>query len=497
MSSLSIQAKVARPALPRWLPLLLVFVLAILVRGMLATNPDVSWGLTMAEKWLDGGRLYIDIVEVNPPATVYLYVPPVVLSHLTGLSAEVFVDVLVLLAAASSLLVSARVVLAGRLLSAEQGWMLVALTAAILVILPARAFAEREHVALIAMLPLLAVNWLRAEHKAPPLWIALVAGIGGGLTAIIKPYFAAAVLCSAAAAAWSARSWRVLFALENLLAAAMLAAYVAFVWLAYPIYFADMLPLLAAVYIPVKEPLASFLLHAAAPLWMLLLLSIWSLARHAVPRPPVSLLLAASTGFVVAYFVQQKGWPNHAYPMLALALLAFGQALMASRAERTEQYIASFIALLVTGVTFYWMGIADDRAPLANAIRGISPHAKVLAISPDLTIGHPAVRTAGGFWVSRVSALWITQGALMVRARGNLDPVAAARLDSYAERDRTMLSVDINRNRPDVILAEREPEYDWLAWARSDPLLANDLKPYRLDRTIGDVIILRRIGTEK
>jgi hypothetical protein len=230
---------------------------------------------------------------------------------------------------------------------------------------------------------------------------------------------------------------------------------------------------------------------------MLLLLSIWSLARHAVPRPPVSLLLAASTGFVVAYFVQQKGWPNHAYPMLALALLAFGQALMASRAERTEQYIASFIALLVTGVTFYWMGIADDRAPLANAIRGISPHAKVLAISPDLTIGHPAVRTAGGFWVSRVSALWITQGALIVRARGNLDPVAAARLDSYAERDRTMLSVDINRNRPDVILAEREPEYDWLAWARSDPLLANDLKPYRLDRTIGDVIILRRIGTEK
>ena len=60
-----------------------------------------------------------------------------------------------------------------------------------------------------------------------------------------------------------------------------------------------------------------------------------------------------------------------------------------------------------------------------------------------------------------------------------------------------MLSEDISRNRPDVILAEREPGYDWLAWARSDPLLARDLGAYRLDQRIGDIFVLRRTAPQK
>ena len=60
-----------------------------------------------------------------------------------------------------------------------------------------------------------------------------------------------------------------------------------------------------------------------------------------------------------------------------------------------------------------------------------------------------------------------------------------------------MLSEDISRNRPDVILAEREPGYDWLAWARSDPLLGRELGPYRLDQRIGDIVVLRRTAPQK
>ena len=492
LAALSLPAR--RLAMPRLLPLILVFAAAVALRAVIPVNPDVSWGLTMADKWLAGGKLYVDIVEVNPPATLFLYVAPAVLAHATGLSAEVLVDALVLLAAALSVFVSARILRTLRSLDADQSRMLAAIAAAVLTVLPARAFAEREHLALIAILPLLAAAWLRAEHEAPSWRAILIAGVGAGITAIIKPYFIAAIVCTSAAAAWSARSWRVLFAAENWIAAALLAAYVAFVFLAYPVYYSDMLPLLAAVYIPVKEPLGVFLQHAALPLWALLLLAVWSLARSAALRPPLVLLLAASAGFAVAYVVQQKGWPNHAYPTLGLALLAFGQALVTSPAERGAHRIAAYTGLAVAGIAFYWMGIVDSRAALAGAIRAVSPYAKVLAISPDLTVGHPAVRSAGGTWVGHVSALWITQGALMARAKGGLDAAAAASLDAYAARDRAMLDDDINRHRPDVILAEREPAYDWLAWARSDPVLAGDLAPYRVERTIGDIVVLRRAG---
>ena len=103
MSVTEIGRGVRLAVLPRWLPLAAVFVAALIVRAIVPANTDVSWGLTMAEKWLDGARLYIDIIEVNPPATVYLYVLPAWLARLTGLRAEILVDALVFLAAGLSL----------------------------------------------------------------------------------------------------------------------------------------------------------------------------------------------------------------------------------------------------------------------------------------------------------------------------------------------------------------------------------------------------------
>jgi hypothetical protein len=97
-------------------------------------------------------------------------------------------------------------------------------------------------------------------------------------------------------------------------------------------------------------------------------------------------------------------------------------------------------------------------------------------------------------WVGRVAGLWITQGVLMARAHGGLDPALVKRLAGYAEMDRTMLIEDIGQNRPDVILVQREPEYDWMAWAMSDPALAAALSSYRLETTVGDIRILRRVN---
>ena len=476
---------------PRWLPLAAVGLAAAAMLAILPTNPDVSWGLTMAEKWLDGGRLYIDIVEVNPPATMYLYVVPVWVARQIGVAPELTTSAFVLLAVALSLWIAARIVHAAKLTSAQQAWPLLAIAAAVLTLLPGRSFAEREQIALIALMPLLAVNWVRAVRLTPSWRMALIAGIGAGITSIIKPYFAAAVLCSGLAAAVSARSWRVLFALENCVAAAVLAGYFVFVWRAYPVYVTEMMPLLAAVYVPLKEPLGTLLIHEAMPLWVLMLLLLWMLLRTDLLKPPLSLLLAASAGFAVAYVVQQKGWLNHAFPMLALALLALAYATFMTERHKRGSVLAT---LLIAGIACFWMIRAEDRSALAAPIRAVAPHARVLAISPHLTVGHPAVREAGGVWVSRVSALWITQGVLMIRAQGHLEPGLAARLDAYAERDRRMLIEDIVNNRPDVILAQREPEIDWLAWARSDPVLAAELNGYALAGTLDDIAVLRRKG---
>ena len=56
-----------------------------------------------------------------------------------------------------------------------------------------------------------------------------------------------------------------------------------------------------------------------------------------------------------------------------------------------------------------------------------------------------------------------------------LDPKPKARLQAYGKLDRDMLAEDIRQQKPDVIVLEREI-FDWDAWARSKPAVAEELK---------------------
>jgi hypothetical protein len=59
-------------ALRNWLPLALIVAAAIAVRHFVGANTDVSWEITLSEKILDGQRLYVDLIELNPPASTFL-----------------------------------------------------------------------------------------------------------------------------------------------------------------------------------------------------------------------------------------------------------------------------------------------------------------------------------------------------------------------------------------------------------------------------------------
>jgi hypothetical protein len=491
----------ARLTLPRWLPLALLFVLAVFLRHVLVANTDVSWDLTMADKFLDGQRLYVDIIEVNPPATMFLYVVPALLGRLSGMPAEFFVDALVFLAAGLSLWLSGRILRKGGLVESADGWLLATVAAAALLVLPAQTFGEREHIGLIAFLPLLAVCAVRAKGNTPDLAYVIIAGVCGGIIVIIKPHFAAAIICTSAAAALYARSWRPVFALENWIAVALLAAYAVFVVMAFPQFVHDVLPMVMTVYIPVKASFLKLIIHFATPLWVAALLLIALLKRGAMFKFPSGLLLAASAGFSISYYVQQKGWSYHSYPMLALALIALALAFFDrwhrepsdSRADRSKRLASALTAALIAGATFCWMNFAVDCSALAAPIRAIKPHPKILALSADLAVGHPLTRQVNGIWVSRVSALWITAGVMLRRKTESLDPQTNARLEAYAARDRAMLTQDIARHRPDVILVDQILQgIDWLVWANSYPALAAQMKPYRKDRTVRGILILRR-----
>src|SRR5690606_30677499 len=70
----------------RWL-LALLFASAGVVPPLLGrVIPDTAFLLYAAERLLDGARLYVDLVEVNPPLVVWLNLPLVILARVLGVS---------------------------------------------------------------------------------------------------------------------------------------------------------------------------------------------------------------------------------------------------------------------------------------------------------------------------------------------------------------------------------------------------------------------------
>lgn len=485
----------ARPLAMAWhtlrpLPLLGVFLVAALLRPLIGTNIDVSWLLTIGEKMLAGERLYVDIIEVNPPASAFLYLPAIAIARALHLAPEIVVDALIFFAAGLSLFLAGRVLVRARLIDRADGWMLAALAAAILTILPMQTFGEREHIAIIALLPAVAVLAARAQRKDAGLSSIVAAGLGSAIAIIIKPYFALALALAVIACAYASRSWRVLFAPENWIAGALAVGYGIFVVVAYPEFIRDVMPIVTAVYLPPRLSLARLLTTPASACWVgaLALLAAWK--RREMLVPPLSLLVASSAGFAVVYLVQGKGWPYHSYPMLALAFIALAVAGLQRKHSAHDSLVILPITALAA-VSCLWLNVVGRFDALVEPIGRLKAQPSMLVISTDLSIGHPLVRRLGGRWVSRVSSLWISAGVRWRVTEDTLDAHTRALLRDYAARDRDMLVEDIRRNQPDIIVVEKGL-FDWEAWSRADLLIAEQLRAYRPATVIDRFVILQR-----
>lgn len=450
---------------------------ALLLRLSQPMGADVSWLLTMGEKVLGGARAYVDIVETNPPAAFLIYLPAILLARLLHTAPETMVTLLVFAGACTSLGLCRAML--PRSAKADTAF---CFALALLLILPADAFAERDHIALIAMLPLLTLWAARAEARPIPLPSALLAGLGGGIALCIKPHDLLALAPAFAFALWRNRRPRI-FLPELLAAGSVCLVYGALILTVFPVYLHLTLPLVLAVYRPVAKAGWSWSNPS-------LLISAALLAATAVTRPRAvgALILAlAGVGAALAIIVQSKGWPYHGYPAIMLLSLALGLSLDTARGARLA--IAATILALCLGTAFLWLSTRRDTTRLTQAVAALAPpHPGIIAISPDIALGQPLTRRLGGDWRGTSFGLWVSQDSAILLKRGGLSPEQHDRLTAYAAAERRALARDIAQKRPDVVLIEA----GWRTFAFSQPDIAAALKPYRLRATVDGVGIWLR-----
>ncbi|MEI9929739.1 MAG: hypothetical protein WDM89_04020 [Rhizomicrobium sp.] len=482
-----------------WMPVL-AFIDAAVLRMFQRLNADVSWDLMLDDKILDGAKPYRDFLEVNPPATFWLYMPASWGGRVLGITPEFLVSVLVFTATIASLWLCGRILRRARLLREED--FPVAATAAILVLLalPSYAFGERDHIALIATLPLFCIYAARASNGSCGIRQAILAGIGGGIAVAIKFYFALALVLPFLFVLWRHRRdrgqiLRLTLSPENLTVGIITAVYLAIVFVAYPDFDRNVLPLVLTVYVPASVPYVGRLTFSCTLLWIAGAGVAILVAREKILDPLPMTLLLASLGYVGASIIQGKDWAYHGYPGVALIILLSGWLLL-QHARDIAKPAALGAALLYSAVLALattWFAQHEEVKGLRNAVADLAPpRPKIIAVTDDMQIIYPLVREAGATWVGRTASQWIPTFADYIQKYRDPDAEASSKIEKYVALNRSWLVEDVRTNRPDVILIDGEKQH---ASAFSIPALRAELAHYRNARTVGGVEIWLRVSS--
>ncbi len=475
----------------------LIVLAAVLQQALGHLNGDDSWFLTFAEKYRDGFVPYVDISDPNPPAAFLAYLPAVFLGRVFAAPPELFVVMLTFLGAGLSSLLAGIILRRAGLLPRSATFGALAIAAYVLLFVPAFCFAEREHLALLAFLPMVAVAAGRASGGRVAWRDAVLAGIGCGLACAFKPYYLLPAASIFLCAAGLRRKPRLLLAPEIFAAGAVLLAYGIAIFAFFPAYLSRALPLALDVYAPLKDSLVHIF---ASPLFLanfVVLAALLFAARSYKIQPRTLVLVAASAGFLATFVIQGKGWMNHAYPGTALALLAAASFLSeGADAGRSRRVFALFVFIPALCVAPFLFGTTKDFGNgeeypgLTAAVERIAPaHPSMAALAEQLDIGHPLVRRLGGTWVGRQNCLWVSWGVrYLLRHRPESASQRAWLLGAMRD-DEATFTADVDRGKPDILLVENK---DVETWARRQAAFAPIFRDYRQVEEASGVEVWRR-----
>lgn len=355
-------------------------------------SPDTAWLLYGADRLLHGARLFVDVVEVNPPLIVWLDLVPVALGHLLHVPGATVFALLVIGLMLGSVAATARLLPALLPDRPAARRALVLATTFVLLPLAREDFGQREHLFLALAMPYVLLTAVRAGGGSTSRKAAAMVGLAAALGIALKPYFVLLWLGLGVGLA-AARGWRMaLFRVESVVVVAAGVVYLAAVLRWAPDYF-RIVPLMAGPYYDFLSNtlLVTALLGDGALVAVVSLLAFLALRRAANATALWTVLAWAVAALWLVGVLQHKGWRYHFYPSFALGLWLLVVILVDVRRplRLAGERVYSALSLAVVAA----LGAQTLGACLLQSIQPRHPRYDV---DPDLTRLVPVVRQHAG-----------------------------------------------------------------------------------------------------
>jgi hypothetical protein len=475
-------------------------VLALGVTGIyvatLAPVSDHAWQFYMAERMLDGARLYVDVgaADMHPPLFTWLAAAVAALGRLVGVSGLALYPGLVWLATAASLFAWWRV-------GPASGWLL---GVWVIVLLPMAGpfFGQGEHLALVFALPYLAGAATTAEGRPPARKAGLAAALAAAVGLAMKPYFALVWLAVEVLVA-RRRGWRSFLRAESVTIAAVFVLYVVATAVVTPTLF-RLLPWLMALYPRfAPAPFMTLLLDPRGVLVAAGLVAAWLLRDDARVGQTARILGATCLAMYAAVLLQGKGWGYHWYPACATAGVLIGLALrpLAARFAPTGVLLA---IIAVAWMQLQWNRtielVARYPGSLPQMMEVVERHAptggSILGLTHLLQPGFPLVNLTGTRWSSPYAHLWMVPAlyadAWVGRAPVRYRDTREFRAFEQQMFDRLWAAVERDDPHLTILQAPMAGGFDMRAYFETDARFRERFRRSPVLDTVGRYVILGR-----
>jgi hypothetical protein len=469
----------------------------VLVRA-LVPNHDNAFHLDVAGQMLAGGRYFYDFMEINPPLYSVLMIPVHGLRAVTGMDlySAFIVWISAFIVASSSIVWSQSSEcldegIAGRTVA-------VLCVEAVLFFMPGMDFGQRDHLAIVLILP--SLPWLATRKHGRAMTFggaAIMAAAGVGV--LIKPFLLLAVGLPYLARMLDERNWRIVFERPVWILAAVAAVYVAVILIVFPEWL--MVAKIGRVaYEAYDGPWLSRRIVLSAMVIVALALANEVLGRSNPRERRLGRMLAsAAAGALASYVIQHKGIGYQLIPArITIALLTGFVVLVAVRwvavitgAAAVRRYRTLSVCLVaVVPLSSDFEKAVSDADRIERSMRSLTAFMDDVHIGPRVIVFGASAYQAP-LSIYRNSAMWIVPWIVRQQRAGRGDEPETLEIEAQL---RTLVRDDFRRFRPDGIIVDVSPNqiaglppsFDMMDWFRQDPEMAAMLDGYERIATFKD-----------
>ncbi len=425
--------------------------------------PDNEWLIYSAQSMLNGSEIYKEVMETNPPLIIILTSIPVYFSNVTSIPTHYTFLFFIFILIAISLHLILQILKSVQFTDSKTLKYLYIGLSAILLIIPAWDFGEREHLMIIFILPYIILMMFRDKIKNSNsllVYISLFAIFGFNL----KPYFYFIFVSIEIAYLLYTRKVLALWRIESIIIGSSGFIYLGLIFLFFPAYITTLLPIAIKSYTVFLQK--DFMLLIRMNEDIILGGIVWGYLVYLFVKTKkldILVLNAAMLGAIILYFYQQKGWHYHILPFLIVSLFSLLYSVVCYTEKKLR--IVSII-LLPLIITIFEVNLYRSYYPkLEIYINSLPTKSKIVAYSIDLAMGQPLLQKEQ-IWTSRFQALWMLPAILKLKD---------AELKAYMFN---AIYDDLVRFRPDyLIFSSQQGGFSYLNYfEKSDARVAHILE---------------------